>query len=119
MSHGQTHATHVDLGDAQLTERINAGMAAVEEKLRTEIDRGPDFLKDKVSHLSHAGGKRFRPMMALLASEFGKRPQAPEVVKAATVVEWSTWPRCTTTMSWMRPSGAAAWSPRTSVGPTP
>lgn len=87
MSHGQTHAKHVDLGDAQLTERINAGMAAVEDLLNTELDRGQDFIKDKVRHLSLAGGKRFRPMMALLASEFGERSQSPEVVKAATVVE--------------------------------
>ena len=87
MSHGQTHAKHVDLGDAQLTERINAGMAAVEDLLNTELDRGQDFIKDKVRHLSLAGGKRFRPMMALLASEFGERSQSPEVIKAATVVE--------------------------------
>ena len=58
MTHGQSHATHVDLGDPQLNERIGAGMEAVEDKLRSEIDRGQDFLKDKVSHLSKAGGKR-------------------------------------------------------------
>ena len=87
MSHGQTHATHVDLGDPQLSERIGAGMAAVEELLHHEIDRGQDFVKEKVSHLSSAGGKRFRPMMALLASEFGQRPASAEVIKAATVVE--------------------------------
>ncbi|HCT3317634.1 polyprenyl synthetase family protein [Corynebacterium striatum] len=87
MSHGQTHATHVDLGDPQLSERISAGIAAVEELLHHEIDRGQDFVKEKVSHLSSAGGKRFRPVMALLASEFGARPGSPEVVKAATVVE--------------------------------
>ena len=87
MTHGQSHATHVDLGDPQLNERIGAGMEAVEDKLRSEIDRGQDFLKDKVSHLSKAGGKRFRPIMALLASEYGSRPGCEEVVKAATVVE--------------------------------
>ena len=87
MSHGQTHAKHVKLGDAQLTERINAGMTAVEDLLSAELDRGQDFLKEKVRHLSMAGGKRFRPMMALLASEFGDRPESPEVIKAATAVE--------------------------------
>ena len=46
MSHGQTHATHVDLGDPQLSERIGAGMAAVEELLHHEIDRGQDFVKE-------------------------------------------------------------------------
>ena len=87
MTHGHSHATHVDLGDPQLNERIGAGMEAVEEKLRSETDRGQDFLKDKVSHLSKAGGKRFRPMMALLASEYGTKPGCEEVIKSATVVE--------------------------------
>lgn len=62
-------------------------MAAVEDLLSVELDRGQDFLKEKVRHLSLAGGKRFRPMMALLASEFGERPESPDVVKAATAVE--------------------------------
>ncbi len=35
MAGGQTHATHVDLGDPQLSERISAGIAAVEELLPT------------------------------------------------------------------------------------
>ncbi|MDO5032382.1 polyprenyl synthetase family protein [Corynebacterium sp.] len=87
MTHGQTHTTQVDLGDPQLTERINAGMAEVEKLLHAEIDRGQDFLRDKVVHLSEAGGKRFRPMMALLASEYGQKPGSPNVIKAATVVE--------------------------------
>ena len=43
MTHGQSHATHVDLGDPQLNERIGAGMEAVEDKLRSEIDRGQDL----------------------------------------------------------------------------
>ncbi|APT86078.1 polyprenyl synthetase family protein [Corynebacterium flavescens] len=87
MTNGQTHATNVDLGDPRLSERVNAGMAAVEQLLQSEIDRGQDFLKEKVSHLSAAGGKRFRPMMALLASEYGSHPQGSRVIKAATVVE--------------------------------
>ena len=40
MTHGQSHATHVDLGDPQLNERIGAGMEAVEDKLRSEPRRG-------------------------------------------------------------------------------
>ena len=34
-----------------------------------------------------AGGKRFRPLLVLLAGQFGPRPQAPELVSAAVVVE--------------------------------
>lgn len=87
MTNGQTQAAQLDLGDPQLSERITTGMAAVEELLRSEIDRGQEILRDKVRHLSLAGGKRFRPMMTLLASEYGPRPGNPNVIKAATVVE--------------------------------
>ena len=85
MTHGTTYqpspAGHVDLGDAELNERIATGMAEVEVLLREELAKGEDFLVDKVTHLLTAGGKRFRPMMALLASEYGPRSGSREVVK--------------------------------------
>lgn len=90
MTNGQTPptGTHtVDLGDPHLTQRVAAGVAAVEELLRAEIDRGESFVSEKALHLAAAGGKRFRPIMALLASEYGERPGCPEVIKAATSVE--------------------------------
>ena len=91
MTHGTasqpTPAGHVDLGDAELNERIATGMAEVEELLREELAKSEDFLVDMVTHLLHAGGKRFRPMMTLLASQYGPRAGSPEVVKAAAVLE--------------------------------
>ncbi|AKK10307.1 polyprenyl synthetase family protein [Corynebacterium uterequi] len=77
----------VEFGDAELNARLTAGMDAVEALLRAELGQGEDFIVDKVLHLAVAGGKRFRPLMALLSSEFGSRPGSPEVVKAAVVVE--------------------------------
>ncbi len=77
----------VDLGDPQLTARVAKGVAAVEEMLLSEIDRGESFVIDKALHLTQAGGKRFRPVMALLASEYGPRAGSYEVIKAATSVE--------------------------------
>ena len=77
----------VDLGDSQLTARVAEGVAAVEARLREEIDRGESFVSEKALHLTAAGGKRFRPMMALLASEYGERPGCPDVITAATSVE--------------------------------
>lgn len=77
----------VDLGDEQLNQRIADGMSRVEENLRVEIQRGERFLHEKAMHLAAAGGKRFRPLMALLASEFGERPGNEEVINAATAVE--------------------------------
>src|SRR5689334_18395407 len=38
-------------------------------------------------HLIDAGGKRFRPLFALLCAHVGPRPEADEVVTAAAVVE--------------------------------
>lgn len=77
----------VDLGDPQLTQRVAAGVARVEEMLRAEIDRGESFVIEKALHLTYAGGKRFRPVMALLASEYGAEPGSERVVKAACSVE--------------------------------
>lgn len=80
-------ATQVEFGDPALTARINNAMQQVEKTLREELSTGEDFLVDKVMHLTRAGGKRFRPMFALLASEFGEKPLTEQVVKAAAVVE--------------------------------
>lgn len=91
MTNGTTYqstpAGHVDLGDAGLNERIATGMDDVEVLLREELAKGEDFLVDKVTHLMKAGGKRFRPMMTLLASQYGPKAGSPEVVKAAAVLE--------------------------------
>ncbi|WIM68051.1 polyprenyl synthetase family protein [Corynebacterium breve] len=77
----------VELGDEALTERIHTGMREVEELLVRELSKGPDFVSEKVLHLAQAGGKRFRPLMALLASEYGPRQGSENVVKAAAIVE--------------------------------
>ncbi len=91
MTHGPTQpprsSGHVDLGDADLNERIGDGLAAVEKLLLEELSKGEPFLVDKVLHLVRAGGKRFRPMMALLASQYGPRADSEDVIKAAAVVE--------------------------------
>lgn len=77
----------VELGDPELSRRISAGMARVEEIMHGELSRGEDFLVDKVLHLARAGGKRFRSMFALLAAQYGERRDTEEVIKAAAVVE--------------------------------
>ncbi|APT91853.1 geranylgeranyl pyrophosphate synthase [Corynebacterium phocae] len=77
----------VDLGDPQLTMRVATGVAAVEKLLLEEIKRGQQFVFEKALHLTSAGGKRFRPVMALLASEYGPEAGSEKVIKAATLVE--------------------------------
>lgn len=83
----QGHAFTMDLGDDALNQRIAHGMGEVERVLLERLSQGEDFITDKVTHLAVAGGKRFRPLMALLCSEFGPRPQSENVVKAAVVTE--------------------------------
>ena len=91
MTYGTTpsprHGFNLDLGDDALNTRLNTGLEAVEELLITELSRGESFLTDKVTHLAKAGGKRFRPMMALLCSEFGPNPGAENVIRGAAATE--------------------------------
>jgi heptaprenyl diphosphate synthase len=54
--------------------------------LRSAVKSDHALLSDTSRHLAEAGGKRFRPMLVLLASEFGD-PSASGVIPAAVVVE--------------------------------
>jgi heptaprenyl diphosphate synthase len=70
----------------ELAERLLAGLASVDELLRSVVDHEDPFIAEASMHLSDAGGKRFRPMLTLLAAELGNGIN-PEVVRAATGVE--------------------------------
>lgn len=70
----------------ELADRLQEGMAEVEALLRREIDHDDPFIAGANTHLVTAGGKRFRPMLTLLAAEVG-RGRNPQVVAAAAGVE--------------------------------
>jgi heptaprenyl diphosphate synthase len=72
--------------DADLADRVEASMAEVERQLRTAVVSDFPFVTETSRHLVDAGGKRFRPLMVLLAAEFGA-PNAPGVLPSAVVVE--------------------------------
>jgi heptaprenyl diphosphate synthase len=74
------------LPDPQLDARVSAGMLSVEALLRESVVSQYPFVTDAARHLVDAGGKRFRPLLSLLAAEFGDSA-APEVIPAAVVVE--------------------------------
>lgn len=77
----------VDVGDAALAARLRTGLAEVEELLVGRLETGEDFLSEVALHLVTAGGKRFRPVVALLAGELGPEPDRERLVKAAVVCE--------------------------------
>jgi heptaprenyl diphosphate synthase len=72
--------------DRALESEIRAGIDAVEALLRDAVKSDYPFVTETSRHLVEAGGKRFRPLLVLLAAQFGD-PSAPGVLPAAVVVE--------------------------------
>jgi len=72
--------------DPALSARVQAGLAEVEARLRDVVVSAHPLLSSSAAHLAEAGGKRVRPLLALLAAHLGD-PAAPGVVDAAVVVE--------------------------------
>ncbi|KFK90485.1 geranylgeranyl pyrophosphate synthase [Streptomyces sp. JS01] len=72
--------------DQALEADVQSGLAAVEAGLLEATKSDVPFITDAAQHLLRAGGKRFRPLLVMLASQFGD-PDAPGVVPAAVVVE--------------------------------
>src|SRR3954465_10581877 len=76
----------VDFADPELESAMRAGLDAVETMLRASVKSDYPFVTETSQHLVAAGGKRFRPLLVLVAAQFGD-PAAPGVVPAAVVVE--------------------------------
>jgi heptaprenyl diphosphate synthase len=72
--------------DPALEADLRAGIDAVEVLLRDAVKSDYPFVTETSRHLVEAGGKRFRPLLVLLAAQFGD-PAAPGVLPAAVVVE--------------------------------
>jgi heptaprenyl diphosphate synthase len=72
--------------DSGLEVVVRDGLDAVEALLRDEVKSTDALVAEVAVHLAAAGGKRFRPLVTLLAAQFGDR-EAPGVVPSAVVVE--------------------------------
>ncbi|MBO0824201.1 MAG: polyprenyl synthetase family protein [Actinobacteria bacterium] len=79
-------AVPVELADAALASAVGDGLARVEDGLRRAAQSQHPVLASSSTHLMAAGGKRLRPIMVLLAAQFGD-PQDPRVVQAAVALE--------------------------------
>jgi heptaprenyl diphosphate synthase len=73
--------------DDALAARLNERLAVVEKALYEHATGRARFVTEAAQHLLGAGGKRFRPLLVLLAAETGDRPDSDEVITAACVVE--------------------------------
>ncbi|MFJ8650460.1 polyprenyl synthetase family protein [Streptomyces sp. NPDC093546] len=72
--------------DQALEADVQTGLAAVEAGLLDACKSDVPFITEAAQHLVRAGGKRFRPLLVMLAAQFGD-PYAPGVVPSAVVVE--------------------------------
>jgi heptaprenyl diphosphate synthase len=72
--------------DQVLEADVQTGLAAVEAGLLDATKSEVPFITEAARHLVRAGGKRFRPLLTMLAAQFGD-PYAPGVVPSAVVVE--------------------------------
>ena len=73
--------------DPTFNSQLGSSMEDVERYLRSTVVSDYPFVTETSRHLVDAGGKRFRPLLTLLASHFGPRPANDDVIKAAVVVE--------------------------------
>jgi heptaprenyl diphosphate synthase len=76
----------IDFDDAALEASVRAGLDDVERALAVAVRSDDEFVSEVARHLVEAGGKRFRPLLSVLAAHFGE-PRRPEVTPAAVVVE--------------------------------
>ena len=72
--------------DPVLEASIRAGLERVDARLRAATTGEFGFITEAARHLLQAGGKRFRPLLALLAAQFGD-PAEHGVIESAVVVE--------------------------------
>ena len=72
--------------EPEFAASVRVGLTQVEDALRTAVSDADPLVSSAARHLVEAGGKRFRPLLALSAAHFGN-PEAGDVVQAAVVAE--------------------------------
>jgi heptaprenyl diphosphate synthase len=81
-----TSSIGMQVGDDGLERDLLAQLAVVEEQLAVVSRSEHAFITGAAQHVMKAGGKRFRPMLVLLAAHYGD-PTASGVVPSALAVE--------------------------------
>jgi heptaprenyl diphosphate synthase len=73
--------------DEVFESSVRAQLEVIEAALRNAAEADSDMVTEAAQHIIAAGGKRFRPLLVVLASHLGPHTDAEDVVKAAVVVE--------------------------------
>jgi heptaprenyl diphosphate synthase len=66
---------------------VSSQLELIDAALLKAAEADSDMVTEAAQHIIAAGGKRFRPLLVVLASYFGSREATEDVVKAAVVVE--------------------------------
>jgi heptaprenyl diphosphate synthase len=72
---------------ADFATTVEERLDEIEASLLRAAEADTALVTEAAQHVIAAGGKRFRPMLVVLASSFGPRHDPEAVVKAASVVE--------------------------------
>jgi len=67
--------------------RVNALLDLIEERLGEAAVADTDWVTEAAQHTIHAGGKRFRPLLVVLAGLLADEPDTDALVRAALVME--------------------------------
>lgn len=72
--------------DPVLTDRVTELLEQIETRLAQAAVADADFVTQAAQHIINAGGKRFRPLLVVLAAQLGAA-QPDETIRAALVME--------------------------------
>ncbi|NUT32239.1 MAG: polyprenyl synthetase family protein [Hamadaea sp.] len=72
--------------DPELESEVSAALQRVEERIVGAVDSADPLVAEAARHLVDAGGKRFRPLLVILAGYFGD-PDARRIADAGAVME--------------------------------
>lgn len=73
--------------DEVFTEAMQDRLAVIEERLLERAGGQTELVTQAAQHIINAGGKRFRPVLVILASHFGGEVDEEDLIRAALVVE--------------------------------
>ncbi|WP_460771660.1 polyprenyl synthetase family protein [Mariniluteicoccus flavus] len=73
--------------DDAFADAVRGHLAVIEERLLESAQGDTPMVTESAQHIISAGGKRFRPLLVVLASHFGGPVDDEDLVKAAMVVE--------------------------------